>query len=672
MKQVTFGGNPAFLLDDPWNVGQFQLTASLPGHITRGETGREERKPFGDTARLKCNFSSLVKTQVASATLRTASQAMENYPVLCPLWPAIRTPAASHPVSSPWWIIYEPASGVATVYATGSLPGSPPAGSWKVPLLVGKLSNKPTVQAQTGEVGLVQWEFYENSSDHIDLASYTPPTGLSIASVSRSLFPFRANWASPPQGSFAEFNIDRQVIGPNVRFQAEAYFSQLAFRPERQQFMLLGDNAWNLFRFWLDQLGPVRPFLLQAGMNITGLVSDVASAATSFAVDSNTSRGSNLYILLDDGTQRKPLKVNSNSAPNIWNLASAVGADFKASITKIHDLLLARFMANSLTATFHQSDIAILDIPFREVPSELTSPSSETLGSDFGALTQGAFLYTFTATNPATSSVQRFCDFERSLTNGGNTWDVANIEHGQIVEALNFDRQTIQIRASNLPTTNPLVKMFPFRLVGPLMVQIDEVDVSGSAASNIRTLFYGEVVSARMDGPFFTATAESLGSILDRPIPRRTFEPTCMWNLYEPAPGCGVSKAANKYLSLVVSWSGGITSITINTITLLGVPPSSVAAHWFAGGFAIVNGVYVRIADSTALSSGAITITLSTPIDFTSVGATVELYPGCDHTVETCVSKFNNLAKFGGFPLVPIGNPSFLRVSAGVSSGGKK
>lgn len=35
----------------------------------------------------------------------------------------------------------------------------------------------------------------------------------------------------------------------------------------------------------------------------------------------------------------------------------------------------------------------------------------------------------------------------------------------------------------------------------------------------------------------------------------------------------------------------------------------------------------------------------------------VRLYPGCDHTRDTCKNKFNNLGNFGGFPWIPTKNP---------------
>jgi len=44
------------------------------------------------------------------------------------------------------------------------------------------------------------------------------------------------------------------------------------------------------------------------------------------------------------------------------------------------------------------------------------------------------------------------------------------------------------------------------------------------------------------------------------------------------------------------------------------------------------------------------------PIGLTG-SQTVSLYPGCDHLLATCNTKFNNKLNFGGFPWIPIKNP---------------
>src|SRR5437868_5255490 len=87
MIQVVFNSAPAFLLDDvpDWNLKP-QLDAELPGGMPRGLTGREERRPFGDTLRLSLRYSATIKGSARVTALRNSLQALNKQPVLCPLW----------------------------------------------------------------------------------------------------------------------------------------------------------------------------------------------------------------------------------------------------------------------------------------------------------------------------------------------------------------------------------------------------------------------------------------------------------------------------------------------------------------------------------------------------------------------------------------------------------
>ncbi len=38
-------------------------------------------------------------------------------------------------------------------------------------------------------------------------------------------------------------------------------------------------------------------------------------------------------------------------------------------------------------------------------------------------------------------------------------------------------------------------------------------------------------------------------------------------------------------------------------------------------------------------------------------GMTLKAYPGDDHTLATCATKFDNVANYGGFPYFPEKNP---------------
>jgi uncharacterized phage protein (TIGR02218 family) len=50
-------------------------------------------------------------------------------------------------------------------------------------------------------------------------------------------------------------------------------------------------------------------------------------------------------------------------------------------------------------------------------------------------------------------------------------------------------------------------------------------------------------------------------------------------------------------------------------------------------------------------------LTLWRPIPGLEVTDAVTIYPGCDRSLATCISKFDNRPNFGGFPWMPQKNP---------------
>ena len=50
-------------------------------------------------------------------------------------------------------------------------------------------------------------------------------------------------------------------------------------------------------------------------------------------------------------------------------------------------------------------------------------------------------------------------------------------------------------------------------------------------------------------------------------------------------------------------------------------------------------------------------LTLLLPFPSDAAGETVRIFAGCDHTIATCKTKFDNVLNYGGFAFVPILNP---------------
>lgn len=130
---------------------------------------------------------------------------------------------------------------------------------------------------------------------------------------------------------------------------------------------------------------------------------------------------------------------------------------------------------------------------------------------------------------------------------------------------------------------------------------------------------------------------------------------TCRHQLYSTSgPGkigfCGVNQAANKI-------NGSVSYILSQRIKFK-VASTTKPTGWGSAGFLkFTSGnnagltYEVKIHDVNANANIGESIELFLPcIGQITIGDTFELSAGCDHTFETCKTKFNNAVNFGGFP----------------------
>lgn len=670
MNFINWNSQSALLIDDQPNLAfPYDLTQELPNYLERGLTGREARTQLGDTPRLSVRFT-ITAQKSEGNKIRNSLQFLNTQPVLLPLWVAKRAPAASHLVSASWYAVFN--GGTVNVYASGSVPGGLPADAWVVPVLVGYLTEIPDLQHLTSELAAIDISFTENSSFSVTLAAYSATAGPSVGGVTPTLFPWMANLATVPRGQGARVDVNREAVGKG-RVIADAFFATPSYRPETRAFTLADDSIWQFLRYHADTAGAGASLWLRGEIADGRLTADVSAPATTLSVDDSSLIGANSYLFLTDGVNQTLCKVTGTGAGSL-TLSAAVGQAYTASETQMLSAMLCRFDGASVSLRFEHDTLAAGSIKFREIPWETVTPAGETIGTTHGKTPQSAYLYTFTIALPGATQIWRFTDFERDLTNGGNTYSARHFEHGTITERVGLDRQKVTIKSRSF-SGSPLLQLIPFQLEFPLMVQIDEVAISGSAASNVRTVYYGEVSGATMRGPYIEAEALSMPSMFDRKIPRMLMQPSCNWSLFDS--GCGLNKASLEWSSVVGSWTQSTLALVVNTITKASVAQTGLAAHYFAGGYVVVgtgaSQQFRLIGDNAAQSGANLTLTLGTSLWGTiNAGDPVKFYPGCDGRYDTCNSKFSNKQRFGGFPFMPIGNPSFLKVSKNLSTGGKK
>lgn len=255
-----------------------------------------------------------------------------------------------------------------------------------------------------------------------------------------------------------------------------------------------------------------------------------------------------------------------------------------------------------------------------------------------------------------------------------------SVESGQPIELFDFRLGT----ESYLWTTNPTAVTYSLLTYLPLEVRRDtlafssdsraeSLNITVPASTPLVRKFINSVPGQRAtltilrvhrnDGAnelvqFFKGTALTVAFTLNgleaeiavvpitaelrNTIPRFVFSQVCNHVLFDQA--CTVASSLFRH-------QDEVTGVAGDTLTVQGL--AAKGDGWAAGGYiALSSGEFRQIIAHTGDS-----IRLLLPFPSSPQGQTVEVFAGCDHSIGTCSSKFNNVPNFGGFAWVPLKNP---------------
>lgn len=156
-------------------------------------------------------------------------------------------------------------------------------------------------------------------------------------------------------------------------------------------------------------------------------------------------------------------------------------------------------------------------------------------------------------------------------------------------------------------------------------------------------LWKGRVTAFSVEGRVAKLRVPALFSyILEGNAPTPRFQAPCNHVLYDAR--CGVDPALHQHATTVTSIVG--TDVALNTLPF--------GANEAAAGL-----IFNALGESRmVLSNVGTAITISYAFSTLSVGDPVTIRKGCDHALNgDCINRFNNGARFGGFPIVPDRNP---------------
>lgn len=221
---------------------------------------------------------------------------------------------------------------------------------------------------------------------------------------------------------------------------------------------------------------------------------------------------------------------------------------------------------------------------------------------------------------------------------------LGSITHGTIEQSGDPSRSSIEVTVA---TDHPVAALY--RVTPPVdsVVLTIHAHHVGEEADR-RPVWQGRILGVRWDLPDGRAriTHEPTYTSLRRTGLRRNYQALCplVWG----GKRCGVNKEAFAVAGAVLEVNGlGLT-----------IPEAAAQADgWYDGGelvWEIESGVVERRFIRSHVGS-ALTVT-AFPVGL-APGTAVKLYPGDDHTADTCAGKFDNIDNYGGFLYFPDKNP---------------
>ncbi len=245
-------------------------------------------------------------------------------------------------------------------------------------------------------------------------------------------------------------------------------------------------------------------------------------------------------------------------------------------------------------------------------------------------------LYQFTRGN--NEKIWRFCNADQDIVVNNEKWTAAAIS--------DTGRRTGENMHITLPSSNPVALLYrgmpPSQTVKVTILRLHYQE------QELRVVWIGTITEAKRPDTHQTELiSASLSATMQSAGLRLTWSKNCPYTLYDQ--DCRVNPKSFVLNGLAIRALNG-TSITLDL-------PTGFAEGWFNAGFIEwvdddgvreVRAVMVQRHNQLTLMGGTQGL---------SVGAVINVYPGCDGTATTCWKKFNNMLNFGGIPHMPNKSP---------------
>lgn len=251
----------------------------------------------------------------------------------------------------------------------------------------------------------------------------------------------------------------------------------------------------------------------------------------------------------------------------------------------------------------------------------------------------------------------RYTSAAVSVSHLGQLWAPTSISPGAVTQSADMVKDVLSLKF-------PRDHEFASQFLGYSPDQVTTVTVFrghlNDPSGQFIAYWKGRVSSFKATGETISVECEPIFTSLRRPGLRARWQRTCRYALYHR--GCGLDPE---------QFGSDGTCTSADGVNIVVPEAAALTPGWLVGGMVKTpDGVLRYIVNHAGAN-----IKLIRPVDsllkavnggsgyglgygnFYGGVVPVRLYPGCDHTLLTCKTKFNNLDRYGGFPWIPTKNP---------------
>ena len=238
----------------------------------------------------------------------------------------------------------------------------------------------------------------------------------------------------------------------------------------------------------------------------------------------------------------------------------------------------------------------------------------------------------------------RFTSADEDKTINGSTYSSIPMQRNSIEQSQSVSRSPLTL---NMTKDNNLVTQYieapPAGIINLTIRKLHEDQTDSPII-----IWIGRVINVRFTDKFSEVRCEPLITSLNRQTLRRLYQAQCPHVLY--GPQCALDANSFKVDTTIDSIN------PVNNLEITAAALNQVDVDWWAGG-------YIDFTNSAGNTERRfITTSTATPTVITISLGSADLVPGkaftaffgCDHSTAICLSKFNNIDNYGGYPFMPI------------------